>query len=212
MKIIPLFSVVAALSLVFVAGCATTERNMPPIPTALAACTLPPLVFRAPVEIAPAEQSVEKVVVRAELDSASSIVERAWDKSLAGDREGTIALFNLAASHPRSNLTVDRILWSYGWAMFNLRDYPCALSRFEEARQAAPNQDSWVPQTLAITYWQMGQHDIAATWYDVAAKGAPACWSSAKAAESCTRHWLKSERRALGELVTYWKAKRYSDQ
>lgn len=148
-------------------------------------------------------------MVSADPESATSLVARAWDRSRSEDRDGTMRLLDLALTRPDNNTSTDRIHWSYGWAMFNLKDHRCALAHFEQARQAAPEKISWLPQTFAVTYWQMGEHDIALRWYDEAVKNDPDCWINAKAAAQCTRRWLQQERRALGLLLTAWKQKRF---
>jgi tetratricopeptide (TPR) repeat protein len=203
-----LFAVVALLT-----GCAntgTSPERMPPIASVSTACAVRVV---SDVHIATsrvAEQSVERVVVTADPESATSLVARAWDHSRAGDRERTMKLFDLALLRADNNMPVDRIQWSYGWAMFNLNQHRCALAHFEQARLAAPDQIRWLPQTLAVTYWQMGEREVALRWYDEAAKNEPACWISAKAAEACTRHWLRQERQALGHLLTAWRRKRHT--
>lgn len=186
---------------------AMVEPTIAGVSTACA--SRPAISAERPVQAA-AEQSLERVVVSAAPESATSLVDRAWDKSREDDRAVAVALFELALTRPDSNMPVDRIHWSYGWAMFNLNDHACALAHFDLARKVAPERVRWVPSTFAVTYWQMGQRDIALRWYDEAARNEPACWIDARAAERCTRHWLRPERRALGELLTAWKRKRFA--
>lgn len=181
-----------------------------PIEGVSAACAPRAAVSQVNAVQVAAEQSLERVVVLADAERATSLVGRAWDKSRKDDRAGAVALFELALTRPDSNMPVDRIRWSYGWAMFNLNDHACALAHFDLARRAAPEQVRWVPFTFAVTYWQMGARDVALAWYDEAARNEPGCWIDARAAERCTRHWLRPERRALGELLTAWKRKRFA--
>lgn len=199
------------IGLAFLGGCASSTSTRwvgPPIPGVGTACA-PRAETKHFAEAGEAEQSMGRVVVTAAPESATSLVSRAWDKSRTNDRAGTVALFDLALTRPDSNQPIDRIQWSYGWAMFNLNEYSCALAHFDQARQSAPTQINWVPYTLAVTYWQMGARDVALRWYDESARNEPRCWIDARAAERCTRHWLRQERRALGELLTVWKRKRH---
>lgn len=196
-----------AVGLALLAGCASLAdpRSAPkPVVADLGHC----LARSAQVDgdgSTGAEQALPRVVVSAASDSASSYVERGFRKSLQGDRDGAIAAFERALAHTEPDLEADRMRWSYGWAMFNAKDYRCALAQFEQARRIAPQQVSWLPQTLAITYWQLGEHENAIAWYHVAATGAPGCWADARSAEACTRHWQRAERRALGEVISAWK-------
>lgn len=191
------------------AGCAGTSAPPfagPSIAPASVACAPPAAPGRPPAPAA--EQTVARVLVSADPETATSLVNRGWDKSRDGERDAAVALYELALKRPDSNMPAERIQWSYGWAMFNLQDHTCALAHFDAARQAAPEQARWVPQTFAVTYWQMGERDVALRWYDEAAKNEPGCWIDAKAAARCTRHWQRQERRALGELLTAWKRQR----
>ncbi len=190
------------------ANLAAQDRNGPSIDGVSIACA-PRAFANAPGHKAgSSEQFVERVEVTAEPESAAVLTSRAWERSKAGDREATIALFDLALRRPDNNVPAARIEWSYGWAMFNLKEHACALAHFDEARKAAPDDYRWVSYTYAITYSQMGRRDVAIDWYETAAKNEPGCWIDAKAAERCTRHWLRQERRALGELLTAWKHQR----
>lgn len=192
--------------------------------TLLAGCALPgaaPMIERpiAPVSTAcmprsgniaaapagAAEQSVDRVVVKGDPGDAGQIMSRGWLQSKEGNRDATIALFDLALTRPDADTPAERIHWSYGWAMFNLRDHACALAHFNEARKAAPETTRWVPYTLALTYWQLGDRDTAIRWYDHAARNEPGCWNDAKAAGTCSRYWLPQEKQALRELFAAWK-------
>lgn len=203
----------AVLAGVLLASCAATipapkiDSPIAPVRVACAPAARADLTARPTAE---AEQAVDRVVVTAAPEDAGVLVSRGWYKSRNDERDATIALFDLALTRADANTPVDRIHWSYGWAMFNLKDYSCALAHFDAARQAAPDQVRWLPQTLAVTYWQLGDHDTAIRWYELAARNEPGCWIDARAAERCTRGWLRPERRALGELLTAWKRKRFS--
>ncbi|MBL8519345.1 MAG: hypothetical protein JNK75_01620 [Betaproteobacteria bacterium] len=171
---------------------------------------LPPLTpacvqFEAPQAASAAQgaaQPLERVTVRAPTDPADALIERAWQKSLEGDRATVMRLYARALNRTDATWRTERIHWSYGWSMFNLGDPGCALAHFGRARDLdAAAAESWLPQTLAVTYWQMGAHDTAQHWFDSAARANPGCWSDARKAEGCTRHWQPKERKALGELL-----------
>lgn len=200
-----------ALVGMWLAGCAATSTapklDYPNNPVAVACAS----AARGNLPARPAgdaEQALDRVVVTAAPEDAGVLLSRGWIKSREGERDATVALFDLAMTRADADTPIDRIHWSYGWAMFNLKDYACALAHFDEARKAAPDQVRWLPQTFAVTYWQMGDHDAAVRWYEVAARNEPGCWIDARAAERCSRRWLRPERRALGELLTAWKRQR----
>ncbi|MEQ1518075.1 MAG: tetratricopeptide repeat protein, partial [Usitatibacteraceae bacterium] len=150
------------------AGCAATtypDLNRQPLPRIAESCG-PRGTVASPVSAGTAEQVVERIQVTADPESAGSLVSRAWDESLAGNRERTMALYDLALQRADNSWPRGRIEWSYGWSMFNLREHACALAHFEEARVSDPTFVQWVPYTYAVTWWQLGQRDLAIDWYD----------------------------------------------
>lgn len=190
------------------AGCAVSgpaRMIEPPIAPVSASCVAPAGAHARAANTGAAEQSVERVVITADPEDPGVLVSRGWGKSRDGERAATVALFDLALTRADANTPTDRIHWSYGWAMFNLKDYACALAHFDAARKAAPDQIGWVPHTMAVTYWQLGDRDTAIRWYDHAARNEPGCWIDAKSAGRCSRHWLPQEKRALRELFAAWK-------
>lgn len=195
------------------AGCAATaypDLNRQPMPRIAESCephgTVTPLASAGT-----AEQVVERIQVTADPESAGSLVSRAWDASRAGNREKTIALYDLALQRADNSWPRGRIEWSYGWSMFNLKEHACALAHFEEARIGDPTFVQWVPYTYAVTWWQLGQRDLGIDWYDEAVRTNPACWREIKSAGQCSSRWLAQEKRALAELLFARKARRFAE-
>lgn len=146
--------------------------------------------------------ALDPVTVSAKTDHADELIERAWKKSLEGDRATVMRLYSRALNRTDATWHTERIHWSYGWAMLNLGDYACALAHFERSRSLdASSAAPWLPQTLAVVYWLSGEKDTALAWFDRAANADPGCWADATKAERCTRHWQPKERKALGELL-----------
>jgi tetratricopeptide (TPR) repeat protein len=149
----------------------------------------------------PAGDAVDRVTVSAQTDHADDLIERAWKKSLEGDRGTVMRLYARALNRTDATWRTERIHWSYGWAMLNLGDYACALAHFERSRSLDAANATWLPHTLAVTYWLKGERDIALEWFDRAANADLGCWASAKSAERCTQRWQPKERKAMGELL-----------
>lgn len=126
-----------------------------------------------------------------------------------GDRREAIRLFDLAVRFPDNDQPIDRVQWSYGWGMFALGDYACALARFEAARQASPDTIAWLPQTFAVVYWRLGERQRAVDWYAVAVQNSAACWVDPRSAAHCTRRWRPYEQRTLLEVTVAWRAQRF---
>lgn len=149
----------------------------------------------------PAADARERVTVSARTDHADDLIERAWKKSLEGDRGTVMRLYARALNRTDATWRTERIHWSYGWAMLNLGDYACALAHFERSRSLDPASATWLPHTLAVTYWLEGEREIALEWFDRAVNADLGCWASAKSAERCTQRWQPKERKAMGELL-----------
>lgn len=182
------------------AACASLEPGRSVLPS-LPALTLHCVQYESAERPSPAAEASAPVVVSAQSDPADELIERAWRKSLEGDRGTTMRLFARALNRTDATWRTERIHWSYGWAMLNLGDYDCALAHFERARSLDPAGASWLPHTLAVTYWLKGERDTALEWMDRAANADLGCWASAKSAERCTRRWQQKERKAMGELL-----------
>lgn len=141
--------------------------------------------------------------------TARVLLDEAHQHALEGRRDEAIRLYNLALRFPDNDRPIDRVQWSYGWGMFALQDYGCALARFEAARAASPDTVSWLPQTFAVVYWRLGDKERALEWYRVAVRNLATCWAAPKSVAYCTRHWRPHEQRAVLEVNAAWRAARF---
>ena len=182
----------------YVAGIATIEQ----------ACQT-----TAPAPVAPAVtstdvQKVDRIEVVADPESAASLVARGFALSLTGDVAGTNALLNLALLRADTATPANRVRWSHGWAMFNLRQHECALAHFAAAYQANPDDARWAHYTYAVTYWQAGDRARAVQFYEEAVAQEPECWRAINTSIRCTSRWRNQEKRAWGELFAAWRQHR----
>jgi tetratricopeptide (TPR) repeat protein len=153
-------------------------------------------------------QKVDRIEVVADPESAASLVARGFALSLTGDIAGTNTLFNLALRRADTATPANRVRWSHGWAMFNLRRHECALAHFTAAYQANPDDARWAHYTYAVTYWQMGNKERAVQFYAEAVAQEPECWRDIKTSIRCTGRWRNQEKRAWGELFAAWRRHR----
>ncbi len=208
-RLLPILVIAAAVS-----GCASTSSQKPPeFPTLNVAtvCPAPPrgsAVTNPPTE-APFTETL--VAAAAPTRTARHFVDLAYLAAQDGNRDEAIRLYELAVRFPDNDRPMDRIQWSYGWGMFALGEYACSVARFEEARKASPDTVTWLPQTLAVAYWRMGERQRAVDWYNVAVGNLASCWANMKSAAYCTRFWRPHEQRALFEVATAWRAERFRD-
>jgi tetratricopeptide (TPR) repeat protein len=221
-RIRALFSTTAFVTIAFLAGCASNStgadanaRNaqQPAYPTVDLATACPqsaPTVLKRAAAQSPNGVHTETLVAAlAPTRTARVLLDEAYQHALDGRRDEAIRLYDLALRFPDNDRPIDRVQWSYGWGMFALQDYGCALARFEAARAASPDAVSWLPQTLAVVYWRLGDKERAIGWYGVAARNLATCWAAPKSVAYCTRHWRPHEQRAVLEVNAAWRAARF---
>jgi tetratricopeptide (TPR) repeat protein len=202
------------LPILLVAACATGPANdlrLPEFPDAQVSTSCKSTAPASPVAIdvkaAPNPEALVAAVAPSR--TARYFLGEGYLAAQAGNRGEAIRFFELAVRFPDNDQPIDRVQWSYGWGMFALGDYACALARFEAARQASPDTITWLPQTLAVVYWRLGNQQRALDWYAVAVRNLASCWADPKAAAYCTRHWRPAEQRALLEVTAAWRAQRF---
>lgn len=153
-------------------------------------------------------QKVDRIEVVANSENAASFLARGFALLLNGDIAGTNALLNLALKRVDTATSANRVRWSHGWAMFNLRQHQCVLAHFAAAYQANPDDARWAHYTDAVTYWQTGDRARAVQFYEEAVAQEPECWRAINTSIRCTSRWRNQEKRAWGELFAAWRQHR----
>jgi tetratricopeptide (TPR) repeat protein len=205
---------VATATAALVGGCANTESPVKPAyPTYRVATACPTPSGSVPAKSVTTDAPFTESLVASATPTrtARDLVGPAYLAAQYGRRDEAIRMFELAVRFPDSDQPIDRVQWSYGWGMFALGEYACAVARFEEARRASPDTVSWLPQTLAIAYWRLGEREVAVDWYNVAVGNLASCWANLKSAAYCTRSWKPHEQKALFEVATAWRAQRFQN-
>jgi tetratricopeptide (TPR) repeat protein len=109
---------------------------------------------------------------------------RGLNYAVLGNKDKSIADFKAAQKlSPRQV----RLYWALGWALFNLEDYPAAVTVWEHGAALADHNNhpdgtleeadpddltdaTWIPCALALGYWAEGDHDKAIELFDMEAK------------------------------------------
>lgn len=208
----PIAAIIAAAA--FLAGCASGPAPEPPAyPSVTIASSCPhsaPNTVDAARAASSSELQTETLIASTSPSrTARVLLDEAYAHALDGNRAEAIRLYDLAVRFPDNDRPIDRVQWSYGWGMFALNDYACALARFEAAREAAPTNTSWLPHTLAVVYWRMGDKPRALDWYGVAVRNMASCWADPKNVATCTKRWHRHEQRAILEVNAAWRARRF---
>lgn len=98
--------------------------------------------------------------------------------------------------------------WSYGWAMLSIGEHATAVSHWQRAGDLHPGNPEWLPATLAVGLWSMGERETALAFFDVAAREQPGRWGSAEAVNATTAGWRPNERLAAQSLHDHWRSLR----
>jgi len=108
----------------------------------------------------------------------------------------------IAAAEPGSDME-RHVLWSRGWAAYDLADYQAALADWQESASLHGGQPFWVPYTYALLYWTIGQHEAALAWYQTAVDSNEE-WGNEAGFAKRTRHWKAPQREAMRALFDAW--------
>jgi tetratricopeptide (TPR) repeat protein len=197
------FLLIPSTVILFMTGCATQPNPNPnlvrvPIPNVAQSCAIS---ATPTLETNTGSPPTDRIAVTAQPVDAATLVNLGYESAIAGNREDAVRRYELALKWPDNNWPTHRIQWRYGWAMFQLGDYGCALARFEAASKEDPQAKPWMAQTFAVTWWQLGQRDLATDWYNEAIRNDPSCWREVKSAAQCAQCWRPMEKRALAELL-----------
>lgn len=141
-----------------------------------------------------------------------ALCNRGYVRSLAGDYSGANEDYirALANADPKS-AKYRHILWSLGWSQFNVGDDNAALLFWERAEQHHGGSPYWVPYTVAISYWRLGEKEKALAYYHLAVKSNPD-WGTDAGVEKMTSHWKKAEKKVHVELFAEYKKQNTKSQ
>ncbi|MGH8051312.1 MAG: hypothetical protein ACREPB_11690, partial [Arenimonas sp.] len=69
----------------------------------------------------------------------------------------------------------------------------------------------WVPYTVALSYWRIGEKEIALAYYDLAAKN-DAGWGNEEGVLQKTHHWKAFEKKIHSELFAEYKKIKHAQE
>jgi tetratricopeptide (TPR) repeat protein len=121
-----------------------------------------------------------------------------------GDRDFQRVLEITAANGDSVNHR--RALWSLGWSAYNRGQAGEAVAWWQQAAAGFRGHPSWVPYTLAVGLWTMGERDAALAWYGVAADS-DAAWRQSEGVQARTQRWREAEQAAAQALFQAWSAR-----
>ncbi|RYZ72165.1 MAG: tetratricopeptide repeat protein [Lysobacteraceae bacterium] len=134
-----------------------------------------------------------------------ALSHRAYLFAQAGDLERALRDYDAALQWAGDDPVYRRsVLWSRGWTRYNLGDTGLAMADWNQAGQMHGGRPYWLPYTLALGYWTLGEKALALQWFDAAVQSMPGWGQDAGFADK-TRHWRPAQKAAMEGLFAAWK-------
>lgn len=92
---------------------------------------------------------------------------------------------------------------SYGWALYNLRDYEGALRVWREAFTGIDHNYASRFVCLALAHYRLGQASAAVDWYQMQCL-AEGNYTSLSGMRAFTQYWQTAEQQAVEEIYHHW--------
>jgi len=147
-------------------------------------------------------------VIRQSPDNVAALVARAYLLRNAGQLERAQRDLERAAAAARPGSPQERhLLWSRGWAGYDLGDHRAAFDDWDRAIAAHGGRPFWAPYSMALLYWTTGDRDTAMAWYDAAVASNPD-WGTDTGFEARTDAWRPQQRERMREAFALWKQRR----
>lgn len=136
-----------------------------------------------------------------------ALTQRAYFYLRDGDAASARREFDAAlAAAPPGSVHLRHVLWSRGWAGYEMGDHAAALADWERAMALHGGHPYWAAYTIALLYWTAGQQDVAFAWYGAAATSHPD-WGNAAGVEARTRRWTPVQQDRMRALFAAWAAR-----
>lgn len=129
-----------------------------------------------------------------------ALSNRGYLRSMAGDISGSDKDYQRALeSADKKSADYRHVLWSCGWAKFNIGEDKAAIDYWQQAERHHGGAPYWVPYTISLSYWRLNEKELALAYYGMAVKSDSA-WGSPDTIEQKTRHWNDGEKKIHAEL------------
>lgn len=136
--------------------------------------------------------------------NAVSIASRAYMILRAGQTERARKEINLALKLAEDREDYRHVLWSAGWAFYDMGQVDDALMFWQASVRRHGGHPFWAAYTYALGYWTRGDKPTALAWYGVAVRSNPQ-WAERTGFETRTRAWRPQQRERMHALYRAWK-------
>lgn len=136
--------------------------------------------------------------------NTAALAQRAYLFMESGDLKRARRDFDqaLAVSEP-GGPHERNVLWSRGWASYELEDYAATLDDWQRAIALHGGKPFWASYSLALLYWTTGQPAVALQWYANAVASSPE-WGTPDGVERRIRRWAPPQQARMRALFAAW--------
>lgn len=139
--------------------------------------------------------------------NSAALTHRAYYFNDTGDTQRALRDFDAAlAASDVASVQARHVYWSRGWARYDNGEVAAAIADWREAARLHGGSPYWLPYTLALGYWTMGERDEALRWFDMAV-ASQAVFATDEGIREKIRNWDERQQENMMALHQAWKAR-----
>ena len=139
--------------------------------------------------------------------NSAALTHRAYYFNDMGDTQRALRDFDAAlAASTAGSAQARHVYWSRGWARYDTGDVDGALQDWQEAGRLHGGTPHWLPYTLALGHWIIGDREAALRWFDIAVASDPVLATDDGLREKI-RNWDERQQVNMLALHDAWKAR-----
>ena len=139
--------------------------------------------------------------------NSAALTHRAYYFNDTGDTQRALRDFDAAlAASDVASVQARHVYWSRGWARYDNGEVAAAIADWREAARLHGGSPYWLPYTLALGYWTMGERDEALRWFDIAVTSQPV-FATDEGIREKIRNWDERQQENMMALHQAWKAR-----
>lgn len=139
--------------------------------------------------------------------NSAALAHRAYYFNDTGDTQRALRDFDAAlAASDAGSVQARHVYWSRGWARYDNGEVAAAIADWREAARLHGGSPHWLPYTLALGYWTMGERDEAFRWFDIA-MASHAAFATDEGIREKISKWDERQQENMMALHQAWKAR-----
>ena len=136
-----------------------------------------------------------------------ALTHRAYYFNDTGDAQRALRDFDAAlAASDADSVHARHVYWSRGWARYDNGEVAGAIADWRDAAKLHGGSPYWLPYTLALGYWTMGEQEEALRWFDMAVSSQPV-FATGEGIREKIRHWDERQQQNMMALHQAWKTR-----